>query len=316
MPSLVRGRARKDDVSNTPTKFSLGALLHLLFDESGLSRWSPNMEGKRSWFVVRRELLKAAGSIVVKRRPLSDVLYIPETFDSNRVGAIKDERAKRLRRLGQPGARMILIAEWMHAERVGLGWRVTFKHLPDVPAFVDQEVYEKLQSNSKEAWECRTSAGIEGARAVMIAAIARTPDIGLQIEAGSLICTSREWLPVSHPDDYRMVDHAVKEGRRFKKCLTYNLKSHHPVACLTLHDTSSHATVVFVDRCGREFAPHFAELESRFGLASVGWAPHPIDPPSLPPPEQGPMILDQLLQPASRVHELLPHRWQTAITAS
>jgi hypothetical protein len=209
-PARTSRRIRKDGATSKPDKFTLRALLHLLFDESGLSRWSPNMEGKRSWHVVRRELLRAAGDIMVRRRPLLDVLYIPETFDNNRAAAIGDERAKRLRRLWTPGARIIFIGEWKFADAVPGGLRVTFKHMPDAPMFMEHGLVEKLRTNNQDALRCLTKGSVEGARLLLIATISRAPDVGLQIESASAICVTKEWLPVSDVDDCRVVEHAVR----------------------------------------------------------------------------------------------------------
>ena len=55
-------------------------VLHYLWDEAGLNRWTPAMAGKRSWFVVRKYLLQAAENKAAKGSPLGDSLFIPETF--------------------------------------------------------------------------------------------------------------------------------------------------------------------------------------------------------------------------------------------
>ena len=68
---LSRGSARlapaaltndKPTVKSSGQKLSMRGLLHVLWDRAELTHWHPKMAGKRSWFVVRRALLEAAGS--------------------------------------------------------------------------------------------------------------------------------------------------------------------------------------------------------------------------------------------------------------
>src|ERR1035438_7984384 len=46
----------KTTAKTSGTRLTLRGLLHYLWDESKLSHWTPEMEGKRSWFTVRSDL--------------------------------------------------------------------------------------------------------------------------------------------------------------------------------------------------------------------------------------------------------------------
>ncbi len=72
--------APSQSVSAAQRRLSMRGLLHLLWDRAGFSRWSPRMEGKRSWFVIRKYLLEAAAEIDAKGAPLASRLFIPEPF--------------------------------------------------------------------------------------------------------------------------------------------------------------------------------------------------------------------------------------------
>ena len=106
--SLSKGRPRApsegepvehDSVRSDGKKLTLRATLHFLLDHAGLTRWTPAMLNKRSWFVVRRELLAAAAHVQTKGMAFSDVLFIPETFSSQHVDAIRARRITALARL-------------------------------------------------------------------------------------------------------------------------------------------------------------------------------------------------------------------------
>ncbi|MFX8347318.1 DUF1173 family protein, partial [Acinetobacter baumannii] len=73
--ALTKGRSRQpgaasevehESVRSDGTKLTMRGLMHFLMDEAGLTRWTPAMAGRRNWYVVRRELLKAASSKMTK----------------------------------------------------------------------------------------------------------------------------------------------------------------------------------------------------------------------------------------------------------
>jgi Protein of unknown function (DUF1173) len=110
-----------DMVEGEPEKLTLKALLHYLFDEAGLTRWTPKMHGKRIWGSVSRALCNAAANKIAKRQPLLDNLYIPEPFFPDQANRIRQRRAKKLRRLKEPDSRMLIISEWRCLESTHLG---------------------------------------------------------------------------------------------------------------------------------------------------------------------------------------------------
>lgn len=86
--ALTKGRSRQpgaasevdhESVRSDGTKLTMRGLMHFLMDEAGLTRWTPAMAGRRNWYVVRRELLKAASSKMTKGQPL------PTCFISRRA---------------------------------------------------------------------------------------------------------------------------------------------------------------------------------------------------------------------------------------
>jgi hypothetical protein len=99
---LARGPARaapssisndKPGVKAGSQRLTMRGFLHYMWDRAQLTHWHPRMAGKRSWYVVQRELVGAAMACRVKGDDLSRFLFVPETFNLDK----KDEIARRRR---------------------------------------------------------------------------------------------------------------------------------------------------------------------------------------------------------------------------
>lgn len=108
------GDTDSSSVAASPGKLRLRALLHYLWEAAGLTRWRKVYQ-RRSWWVVQRELLRAAAQARVKGGPLAGILFVPHPYvleDKERLAA---ERRRFLHRLqpapGKPAPLGILIAE-------------------------------------------------------------------------------------------------------------------------------------------------------------------------------------------------------------
>ena len=64
---------------------SLRGLLHYLWERAGFNRWYPRMQGKRSYWVLRKFLLQAIEEVQTKGLRLVDRVFIPENFSRNQV---------------------------------------------------------------------------------------------------------------------------------------------------------------------------------------------------------------------------------------
>jgi Protein of unknown function (DUF1173) len=89
--------------------------LHYLYEQAGLNKWTPAMSGKRSWYVIRKYLLQAIEAKLAKGPPLSELVYIPETFSAERQAEIAQRRLAQISTIAGPhkGNKrlMLLIAE-------------------------------------------------------------------------------------------------------------------------------------------------------------------------------------------------------------
>lgn len=121
------------------------ATLHFLYDQAGLSRWSPRLSGRRSWAVVRRELYKAATDKRAKGQALNELIFIPETFVVNDAHMIAERRASALARLSASAAnRMLIVAEVKQVEPTRFGHKITFKHMPDMSLTMNEDLQKRL----------------------------------------------------------------------------------------------------------------------------------------------------------------------------
>ena len=101
--SLSKGASRKaptpndaevDTVRTDGKKLTLRGMLHFLWEQGKLNRWYPAMAGKRNWFIVRRELMKATADVSTKGENLAELLYVPENYNADKVSEITARRNK------------------------------------------------------------------------------------------------------------------------------------------------------------------------------------------------------------------------------
>ncbi len=95
--SLVgAGNGGADSVSGGPRKMTLRGLLHYLWHEAGMTKWTSVWAGKRHWWNLQWHLVEAAKQMIVKGAPLSNILFIPEQFRASNKQAIEQRRAQAL----------------------------------------------------------------------------------------------------------------------------------------------------------------------------------------------------------------------------
>jgi hypothetical protein len=127
---------------------SLRGLLHYLWDQAELTRWHPGFAGKRSWGMVRSQLLRAASQLIARREPLRTRLYIPEPFSVDQREALNARRlAAWSCAAAEPAgsvAFMLLIAEVKEIVPARYGFKAVVKHLPDQAFMIDESLYRRL----------------------------------------------------------------------------------------------------------------------------------------------------------------------------
>jgi hypothetical protein len=227
-----RGEAVADPASVTsPRKrMSLRAVLHFLYDRAGFNRWYPGMEGKRSQNVICTFLTKAAEGVVLKGERLDKRLYVPEQFRLAQKEEIGERRRKKLAMLMSPEADVqfkmaIVIGQLAGVDTSPYGRKVTIKHMPDVPLYIDNKAWERVE-RAYAATLQSVDADVEHKPRVVVAALIYAKREHLyQIDTLTMMLVSDQWVPLEGLHELALVEALQRQGRAFLKPLKFDAKS-------------------------------------------------------------------------------------------
>lgn len=245
----VPSRVETDSVKADGSKLTLRGTLHYLWEQAGFNRWSPAMDGRRNWTVVRKYLLQAAEGKTTKGASLSDVLYIPETFQLERKDEIAERRLAKMSKatvLDGKGARrlMLVVAEVKEIAPSRYGHKVIFKHLSDCHFMINEDMHRKLLKRFEV--ELGLWDALEDAHLIAIGTFGIGTTGIASLEEVALMCVTSNWIPFESTYDKMLIDAMSNHGRRFSKSLRYNLASKHPLACLVASDTVPNPTAMYI----------------------------------------------------------------------
>jgi len=274
--------AERESVRSDGTKLTLRATLHYLWDEADLTRWSPRMAGRRSWAVVQRELIAAAANKVTKGQALGELLFVPETFQSEDVAGIKARRGQKLARLSDSAsARMLLIAEVKALEPARFGHRLVCKHLPDMPLQVNDDLYRRLTTVFRPQLALWTQ--LEETHLLLIGVFSQAVPGAYELESACLVNVNAGWLPFESAQEHELLE--ALAARRFTKGQRYNMPTSRPLASTVLNDTAEPTALYLVPVGASEgFDRAIEELALQSGLASWWWRAKDGPMPRLPDP--------------------------------
>ena len=265
----------KPDVKATGQRLTMRGLLHFLWDRAQLTHWHPRMAGKRNWYIVRRQLLNAALGCKVRGESLAPRLFIPETFRlDDKDGIVGRQHAELALARSTPDHIMLLIGEVRSIETARFGEKILVKHLPNFPFLMDADMarrFHKRFAAEEELWRSDDRDGH-----LMIAASFSMGASGLaQIFEMSVMPVTREWLPYEGLEERSLVTHAVEDQRHFVKGMRVNLGLEMPIASLTLTDTGTEATAVYLAHNLPEprYDEALAQLMKTQGVQHMTWRP-------------------------------------------
>lgn len=288
--ALTKGPSRKaqtpsgepsETVRADGTKLTMRALLHYLWEESQLSRWSPRMQGKRWWGLVRRELLKACTGKTTKGASLGELLYIPHQWSQDQARVVNDmHRAGLASMLMRPGARCMVLAPLRVVEPARFGYRAYFKHMPDLPVHLTDDVYRQIEKNM--ATQIQISGAVEESEMIALAVVSKNSAGLYDLESLCLMNVSPEWLPFESMNELALLRELVDGERKFTKALRYNLSKGKPMASAVLRDTEPPVALYIDDASDDpERRVALAELVASSQLPSWIW-PTEEPMPALP----------------------------------
>ncbi|RXV64141.1 DUF1173 domain-containing protein [Burkholderia stabilis] len=252
--ALAKGAAREmpepsdnepDSIKADGKKLTLRGLLHYLWEQAGLNRWSPAMSGKRNWSVVRKYLLLAAAGKNAKKMSLEDMLYVPEMFVGDQKDLIAQRRTEHLARIsvsesGKPHF-VLVIGELKEITTARFGFKLVIKHLPDYGLMVDEKTkkrIEKVFAPELEIW-----SAMDGTHLMVIATASLSSTGIATVQEVSMMLTTDSWIPFETLADNTLLKTLAK--RRYQKCLRYNQTAKHPIATALLTD-AERGTALYV----------------------------------------------------------------------
>jgi hypothetical protein len=278
------GASTSSSVVTQGHKLSLRALLHYLWDQAELTHWKPGFGGRRSWFTVRKHLLRAAENKFVRDHTLKASLYIPEVFSVDQRDALHLRRTQQWARAshqeGSPQHLMLMIAEVKEITPTRFGHKAVIKHIPEQAFMLDEQLYRRMERRFASVLSLWSAC--EDLHMVIIATFSVT-DAGIpNVVELFLMPVTQHWLPVENGFEKQLLDQLALDGRSFVKGLRYDLASSSASASATLIDREGSAPVLFI-------ADDDVEHSGRFPLVSDPstpvwvWNPSSETMPTLPP---------------------------------
>ncbi|KVV25048.1 hypothetical protein WK78_02810 [Burkholderia cepacia] len=255
--SLSKGASRSapapsdkesDSVKTDGNKLTLRGTLHYLWEEAGFNRWAPTMAGKRSWYVIRKYLMEAASDKTAKGACLADILYVPESFSTEKKQEITQRRMARMMRIAAPekGARrlMLAIGEVKEVAPSRYGHKIVLKHLPDFHFMMNDDIHKRLHKRFDT--ELALWDAVEGSHLMMIGTFSISSTGVASLEEAALMSVTENWIPFESTFEKMVLDTLSQQGRRFVKGMRYNLPSTRPLATAVLSDTEPEPTALYV----------------------------------------------------------------------
>lgn len=302
--SLTKGATRtapapsdteKDSVKTDGSKLTLRGTLHYLWEQARFNHWSPAMEGKRSWYVIRKYLLEAANNKVTKGMDLADILFVPESWNSEKKEEIRQRwMAKLMASTGQGDKRklLLLVGEVKDFGTSQYGFKVVINQLLERPFMMNEDINRRLNkrfSTEIALWKEREVPGpLYQSKLIIVATFSVNAAGTPSIEEAALMNVTRNWVPFESTFDALMLDALGESKRRYIKGLRYNMVSTKPMATAVLTDTPV-ATALYITPPGAtdEFVQQLDQLKAESNLEAWCWDAGTEGMPALPSASTG-----------------------------
>jgi hypothetical protein len=230
------------------------------------------MAGKRSWFIVRRELLTATAQTMTKGSPMDALVFIPESYQPDKSADIDARTAHKLMRLTEsPDNRMIVIGEVKAIEPAKFGHKLTLNQFAHKPMFMADDLYKRIVKtfgDKLEIWAQRTAT-----RLLMIGTFYKAPSGVFSLDRVCFMTVNEHWIPFDTMDESILLDALHEQHRRFNRSLRYNLKQSALISVATLQDTGQNACALYIVNTDSEevYQTAAATLFEEYGIESWAW---------------------------------------------
>lgn len=292
--SLSKGAARKapvpsdkeaDSVKTDGNKLTLRGTLHYLWEQAQFNVWKPSMAGKRGWYVMRKYLYQAALSMTAKGNSISQMLYIPESYNLEKKAEIEQRRMASMAHIAQQGKTrsfMLVVGEVKEIAPSKYGFKIILKHSPAFHFMLNEDIHKRMHKRFES--EIELANAIEGSHLMMIATFSLGPTGVASIEELALMCVTENWIPFDGLPEKNLLDALTQQGRSFFKCLRYNLPSTKALASAVLTDTQPSETALYLLPPGAadEYGEGLDMLKEESSLPSWTWDAGSEPMPTLP----------------------------------
>lgn len=242
------GATESTSVKSQARRLSLRGLLHLLWNEAGLTKWTSAWAGKRHWWNVRYHLIEAAKTMLVKGAPLSEVLLIPEPFRAENKDAIEQRRAAALSAVQPqktgPRKLMVLVGEVKEFQPARGGHRLIVKHLPGFPFLLDDRSWVRVQARFEA--ELALWAANDASHLISVATFGLNAAGLAIVEEIALMVVAQNWIPYESAQELRLVEELAKAREQSIKGLRYASPADQPIVAALLMQHRPRPLALFV----------------------------------------------------------------------
>lgn len=273
-----------DSVKTDGTKLTLRGLLHYLWHKSHLNRWYPRMAGKRWYSTMQRELLKASAKHFTKKEALSDLLFIPESFNEQRKQEQHSQMLQALSRFAAPDKQSrrlgLFIGEVFSIKPGNFGHQLKLKSALDFPFHMNEDINKRMLKHFDGVlmmWEEPLKLIAIGSFSVNSANVPSVIELALML-------TTENYIPIESRYERDLVDALTSQHRSFEKCLRLNLPLTATLAsAVTLDTEKQHALFVVTPSAGENAETKINEMVEKDSLVPWIWhVTHTM--PALPAP--------------------------------
>ncbi|MGV6941951.1 DUF1173 domain-containing protein [Stenotrophomonas maltophilia] len=288
-PAPAATGAESASVRTDGKKLTIRGLLHYLWDQAQFNRWSPNMDGRRSWGTIHKYLTVAASNKSAKGESLAESLFVPEPYSPDRRADIDGRRRKLLMPLvpsGKSRRLMLVVGEVKEIGAARYGGKITIKHLPGMALLINEDLHKRLDkrfASELALWDTLAESGV---RLMLIGTMGQNDGGTYSLHEIALMLVTAQWLPFQTKDEYDLIDAMVRSNRRFTVGLRYNLPSDRPLATAVLSDTTPAAVAMYAlpIQAGSAYFEQLAELVDEAQMPAWFWRQGEAMP-ALPSPE-------------------------------
>jgi hypothetical protein len=233
-------------------------ILHMLWDNSKLNVWWPEMAGKRGTGVVNRELNKAAAQITASRIRLDNALLLPAFSQDDPWAKLNRSRLS----AGDKSSYLVVAPLAKHSME---NEKMSFLRIAGFEGIPYMNITSALWDRTCERFARAITAWRNHQRVMAIALIKLKPAMpkakgrSAEVIDLALMPVSESWIPFESQYEKLIADKLVTERRVFVKPLRYDADDSVVFPDFILHDTGKETPLEVFGRTDEVYAARKAE---------------------------------------------------------